>query len=156
LNLRMKLGRGLALASVGWYLMTPPNACDLSSACRGQSSFWNFVDVFRSDGSRHAENAWRNRMNSELVLDAPLNEWHQIDEFQTLAECRARAQDDQKLPQNEQEQELNRAKSQLSDEGKLISSCQELRLRADSIGWYVSSQAREERCIPSDDPRLAQ
>jgi hypothetical protein len=151
----MILRRGIALASVGWYLMTPPNACDLSKACRGQSSFWNFIDVFRSDGSRHRENAWRNQMSSQLASDAPLSEWHQIDVFQTLAECQARYDDDQKSQQNQQEQRLNRAKSELSDEGKLIWSVQELRSRADSIDFYASARAREERCVPSDDPRLA-
>jgi hypothetical protein len=149
------LRRGIALASVGWYLMTPPTACDLNKACLGHSSFWNFIDVFRSDGSRHRQNAWRNQMGIQLAPDAALGEWQQIGVFQTLAECQERYDDDQKIPQNEDEQQLNRAKSQLSDEGKLTWSAQEVRSRADSIAVYDASRAREERRVPSDDPRLA-
>ena len=145
------------LALMGWYLMMPPNACDLSSACKGESIFWNAVSLLRpqSESNRQSEMAWRNRVDNDLVLNAPLSEWHQIDEFETLTECRARYEENQKPLPNEQEQFLDLAKSELADEGAANPSGDALRSRADLLISSLRLQTSQEKCAASDDPRLA-
>ncbi len=154
---RTKPYHAAALALVGWYLMMPPNACELSSACKGHSIFWGIVSMPRpqSESNIQSEMAWRNRMDNDLVLDAPLSEWHQIDEFETLAECRARYEENQKPLPNEQQQYQDLAKSQLTDEGTASPSGDALRSRADLLVSSLRLQTIQEMCVASDDPRLA-
>jgi hypothetical protein len=155
--LLMKPRHAAALVLVGWYLMMPPNACDLSGACNGKSIFWDAVALFRSESesSRHSEMAWRNRLDNEVVLDAPLSEWHQLDEFETLAECRVRYEENQRPLPKEQAPNLDLAKSELADEGRANPSAEDSRSRANSIGWFRRTQSLGEKCVASDDPRLA-
>jgi hypothetical protein len=153
----MRFRHAAALATVGWYLMVPPNACDLSSACTGSSIFWSAVESFRSQtpSNRQSEFVWRDRLNNELVFDAPLSKWHQIGEFETLAECRSRYNENLKPLPHEQEQALNSAKMELNDEGETNPSNDELQSRARLIEGFINDQALQGKCVASDDPRLA-
>jgi hypothetical protein len=153
----VKLAETIALALAGWYLMMPPNACDLSSACNRSSVVWNMVSELRSRSPHnvYSEAAWRNRLNQQLVADAPLNEWHQLDEFETLLECRGERNENMRnFPTTEQQAIGALVQWELNDEGDPHPSADKVRKRADQENFSRRTQVEAEKCVASDDPRL--
>jgi len=146
----MKLSHAAALALVGWYLMMPPSAGDLDSACNGKSIFWNVVGSLSTQGRLNSAAAKCNRESHQLAAGAPLSKWKHVGFDETLAECRARYEENQKAPPNGQLM----AKLELKDEGKANPSDEELKSRADSLTRFLKAQTAAEKCVASDDPRL--
>jgi hypothetical protein len=153
----MNLRHTAALALVGWYLMLPPNACEESSTCNGKSIFWNAVASLRGQSDSWA--VWRNSLQDRVAIDAPLSEWHQLSEFETLKECHAEAVWNSATPIDTDQEKRNledvkRARLELKDEGHEKPSTEEVGVRAAMIRGFLNAQAGAARCIASDDPRL--
>jgi hypothetical protein len=152
----MKLQHAIALASIGWYLMVPPTACDVSSACSNKSLFWGLVEApFRGEASRQWLYAWRYRMKIKIASDAPLREWQQIGEFETLSDCRQRYENNLKETPLDKQDVVDAAQAELKDEGTSTPSNEELKTRVDSIESSIHNRALQGKCIATDDPRLA-
>jgi len=146
----MKPRHAAALALVGWYLMMPPSASDLDSACNGKSIFWNVVGSLSTQQRLYSEAAMCNRESHKLAADASLSKWKRVGFDETLAQCRARYEENQKAPPNGQVM----AKLELKDEGKENPSDEELKSRADSLTRFLQAQTAAEKCVASDDPHL--
>jgi hypothetical protein len=144
----------ITLGLVGWYLMMPPTAKELDSACTGKSYFWNIVGMFASQEGQYSEAIRCNELELQPAADAPFSEWHQVGEFETLAECHSQYNEEQQPPDEPAAASRTIASDELHNEGQLHPSENELSARALEIRVGIHTVAADEKCIASDDPRL--
>jgi hypothetical protein len=156
--MNLQLRHAAALSLVGWYLMMPPMTADLDQSCKPDHIVpamsdlamglivWTspfVINQRRCDVARHS-----------VEIDATIGEWQQVAEFEQLAECQARRDQNQALSGNEQALAIGVAKVELLDEGKSHPSDDELHARAELIRLSIDAQVAGEKCIATDDPRL--
>ena len=151
----VNLQHAIVVSLVGWYLMMPPTAADLDTACNGQSVFWAVVGTFSSQTGRDSEMQRCDHLRYRLDTDAPLSKWHQVGEFENLAACQARYDENQKPLTNEAAFARWTARDELINEGKPHPSDEEVSARAQESSAGISAQTAGETCFASDDPRLA-
>lgn len=148
--------------AAGWYLMVPPRSRDLDTSCANGAlpavrDFLAALMNWDNPGDIQMRRCDSERLNVEL--DAPVWQWHQDSEFQTLDECHAgydQAQQAQEKPLDETRKGLARslAKTELHDEGNSKPSDDEVKLRAESMKDAADLQISAAKCIATDDPRL--
>jgi hypothetical protein len=138
----MKLRHAAALASVGWYLMTPPTQEQLDSTCRGGPSVMDHVAALigREDADKvHTQRCDQEEI--EVALDAPLSAWDQSGEFETLKECKV----EQEKPMTEQD----KMKTALA-----LSVMRESGVTKNALMSSLNLARASAKCVASDDPRL--
>jgi hypothetical protein len=137
--------------------MVPPNACEVSSACNGNSIIWSAIAALRGQSASWTE--WRNSLQDRVALDAPLSEWHQLNQFESLKECHVEAIWNSLILSGPDEAKRSladgeRARSELKEEGHEAPSTEEVGVRAAMIRGFLNAQTAAARCIASDDTRL--
>jgi hypothetical protein len=140
----MKFSHAATLVMVGWYLMMPPTQEQLDSTCRGDggpSVKDHVVALVSRDDADTVHTRRCDQEGIEVVLDAPLSEWDQSDEFETLKECKV----EREKPMTEQ------------DKTKMALALSVMRESGVTKGALMSSLnlgRASAKCIGSDDPRL--
>ena len=138
----MKIRHAAALALVGWYLMLAPTQADLDKSCRSDSiftvsdAFWGLVAHWACKKDDCAKNPREvhsircNLLGNEVATDAPLGLWQRIDEFETLAPCKAEYESYQEEQSRtfDQEDARDLAKQELLDEGRVTRPMRKLTL----------------------------
>ena len=104
---------------------------------------------------RQSEFRWRYRLDNQVASDAPLSEWRQIGEFETLLECKRGYENNLNPPPNEKQQDVDAAHFELTDEGNSTPSNADLNARVGLMESFINNQALQGKCVASDDPRLA-
>jgi hypothetical protein len=94
-------------------------------------------------------------MKIKIASDAPLREWQQIGEFETISDCRQRYENNLKERPLDKQDVVDAAQAELKDEGNSMPSNDELKTRVDSIESSIHNRALQGKCIATDDPRLA-
>ena len=143
----MKLHHAAALALVGWYLMMPPTEEQLDATCRGGPTVMDHVTAVIGRallGHDHADKVHTRRCDREgieVALDAPLSDWDQDGEFETLKECEA----EQQKPMTEHEKIMVELGSSLMRESGVTK---------DALMSAHNLALSSAKCIATDDPRL--
>jgi hypothetical protein len=142
--LKYRLCAVAALALAGWYLMIPPNARDLDNSCKPNGPV-GVEEMKRCD-----------ELEQEVAIDTPLSKWEQVSEFETLAACHAQYDKDQGPPSNsERIWTRGGASLELLDEGNRHPTESQVAIRAFGLSVALNAAAQAEKCIATDDPRLA-
>jgi hypothetical protein len=137
-----------ALALVGWYLMVPPTGEHFDPVCSGGFSISDSVLSFVLREGKNDRFKWCYNQATVVGLrrEAPLSEWYQEDEFETLAECRGKQEDLGKFPNK-----LTKYDVVIS----VIGSETDSSMLSDHDLRQIQTQAAlASRCVASDDPRL--
>jgi hypothetical protein len=140
----MKPRHAAALALVGWYLMIPPTKHPRS---RDLWRWWTGSD---------------NPIVNECNLDAPLSEWEESKEYETLSVCQA-DQTKASATKRKELEEIDKAINEATTTGEIrdLLGGMTKKQRANFEENYRKSEEREvecagyARCVASDDPRLA-
>ena len=136
-----------ALALVGWYLMTPPTTEGLNPVCSGVPSIYNSVAafIFGKSNADQIKACYGQATFMGLRRKAPLSEWYQEDEFETLADCRKEQSNLNKQPNG-----LVKYNVEIHLAGSTTGS----RLLEHDLREVQAQAALDSRCVASDDPRL--
>ena len=146
----MNYRHAAALALMGWYLIIPPSAADLDNACNGKSILWSVVGSFSTQARLNSAAAACHEKSHRLAAEAtPLSKWKLVS-FETLEECQARREQDQKTPPDGRVT----AKIEFQDEGNDSPSDDEVRSRTDSLNRFLKAQMAAEKCVAANDPGL--
>jgi hypothetical protein len=137
----MKLRHAAALASVGWYLMTPPTQAQLDSTCRGGPSIMDRAALIGRDDAAKVHTRRCDQEGIEVALYARLPAWGQSGEFETLKECKV----EQQKPMTEQD----RMQTALA-----LSVMRESGVTKGALMSSLNLARASAKCIASDDPRL--
>lgn len=143
--------------AAGWYLMAPPTSGDLDTTCAHGAlpavrDFLVALLAWTNPGDIQTRRCNLEGLNVEL--DAPVWQWHQNSEFQTLGQCHAGyAQAQEPKPLDEALKD-GVAKLELHDEGNAKPSDEEVKLRMELIMAEVGLQSSAAKCVATDDPRL--
>ena len=100
---------------------------------------------------------WMRRCDLErrdVKINAPVWQWNQFSEFQTLDECHAGYEQAQKEERPEKALSKGVAELELLDEGYANASDEDVKSRIASIKATVDLQYSAAKCIATDDPRL--
>jgi hypothetical protein len=139
----VKIRHAAALASVGWYLMTPPSQEQLDSTCHGgnPSVMDHVVALISREDADKVRTRRCDQEGIEVALDAPLSIWDQSGEFETLKECKV----EQQKPMTEQD----KMKAALA-----LSVMRESGIAKDTLMSSLNLARASAKCVASDDPRL--
>ena len=140
----MKLSHAATLVMVGWYLMMPPTQEQLDSTWHGDSgpsAMDHVVALVSRDEADKVHTRRCDQEGIEVALDAPLSEWDQSDEFETLKECKV----EREKPMTEQD----KMKTALA-----LSVMRESGVTKDALMSSLNLARESAKCIASDDPRL--
>jgi hypothetical protein len=144
-------------AAAGWHLMGPPTSGELDTSCANGAlpAVRDFLAaLMRWDNLGDIQMRRCDLERKTVDLNAPLWQWNQNSEFETLDDCHVgyrQAQEHKRL-----DEALSKvvAELELHDEGNSKPSDDELKLRIESAKAAVDIQISAARCIATDDPRL--
>jgi hypothetical protein len=126
-----------ALALVGWYLMVPP----FKHSWTGDVQYWmGLVPGLLPSGQTSVP------IVDRCTPDAPLWEWTQFDEYETLSECKS----GQEKAQNKTRAQIESAEKALQETVKDAGPSKAEKLRNEE----EVDCALYAKCISTDDPRL--
>jgi hypothetical protein len=143
--------------AAGWYLMTPPTSGGLDTSCaadRNLPAIQDFLGALIAWNSPHA--IWMRRCDLErkdVKINAPVWQWTQVAEFQTLDECHA-GYDEQAGKEGRLALSRGAARLELLDEGYANASDEAVKSRIAPLNATVQLQFSAAKCIATDDSRL--
>jgi len=133
----MTLRHTAALALVGWYLMVPP----FQHSWTGDVQYWmEQVPGVLPTGRTPVP------MIDKCTPEAPLSEWTQFDEYETLSECKS----GQEKVQDRTREQIESAEKALEGESKDAGPSKAEKLRNEE----EVDCALYAKCVATDDPRL--
>jgi hypothetical protein len=156
----MKPRHATALTLVGWYLMVPPTLRGSDPACQDKPSVIGRLVA----SSRGDKNALRCADEAgQLASGAPLSDWNQEGEFETLTDCRTERGHQLTAAEAKQRAATNAVPAKSVDPYGLVKhgllwdpdAKKEIeRINQESATRVAPALLAASKCIASDDPRL--